>query len=32
VLFTFISVGIAVVVMFIANLLQKRLNPTPAPT
>jgi len=32
VLFTFIDVGIAVVVMFIANLLQKRLNPTPAPT
>jgi uncharacterized membrane protein YgaE (UPF0421/DUF939 family) len=32
VLFTFIGVGIAVVVMFIANLLQKRLKPATAPT
>ena len=32
VLFTFIGVGIAVVVMFLANLLQKRLKPTTAPT
>jgi Fusaric acid resistance protein-like len=32
VLFTFIGVGIAVVVLFIANLLQKRLAPTTAPT
>jgi uncharacterized membrane protein YgaE (UPF0421/DUF939 family) len=32
VLFTFVGVGIAVVVMFLANLLQKRLKPATAPT